>query len=98
MADTFCARAMFGSISTTTTTTRQFFSTKVQAVYEGGHTLDVWIDINDDGDTCWFGYGDYCNLEGMLGDYAYELPPIEDEAQNPSFVAFFNLLEPSQRS
>ena len=61
-------------------TTKQFLSTKVQAVDDGGHTLDVWIDINDDGDTCWFGYSDYCNLEGMLGGYAYDLLPIEDEA------------------
>ena len=61
------------------TTTKQFFSTKVHAVYEGGHTLDVWTDINDNGDKSWFGYSDYCNLEGMLGDYAYDhLPPIED--------------------
>ena len=59
------------------TTTKQFFSTKVHAVYEGGHTLDVWTDLNSDGDKCWWGYSDYGDLQGMLGDYAYELPPIE---------------------
>ena len=60
------------------TTTKQFFSTKVHAVYEGGHTLDVWIDLNSDGDKCWWGYSDYGDLDGMLSDYAYELPAIED--------------------
>ena len=51
------------------TTTKQFF-TKVHAVYEGGHTLDVWTDLNSDGDKCWWAcdYGD----RRAAGDYAYE--------------------------
>ena len=61
------------------TTTKQFFTTKVHAVYEGGHTLDVWTALNQDSDKCWVGYSDYGDLDGMLGDYAYELPAITDD-------------------
>ena len=60
------------------TTTKQFFTTKVHAVYEDGHTLDVWTDLNMDGDKCWMGFSDYCDLSGMLGDYAYELPEVNE--------------------
>ena len=62
------------------TTTKQFFSTKVHVVYEGGHTLDVWTDLNEDSDKCWVGYSDWSDLAGMLGEYAYdELPEIDEE-------------------
>tara|TARA_Y100001934_G_scaffold267443_1_gene348148 strand:- start:878 stop:1231 length:354 start_codon:yes stop_codon:yes gene_type:complete len=61
------------------TTTKQFFTTKVHAVYEGGHTLDVWTDLNSLGDKSWMGFSDYCDLEGMLGDYAWELPDLAED-------------------
>jgi hypothetical protein len=61
------------------TTNKQFWWTKVHAVYEGGHTLDVWTDLNCDQDKCWMGYSDYGDLAGMLGDYAYDLPKIADD-------------------
>ena len=54
------------------TTTKQFFSTKVHAVYEGGHTLNVWTDVNSEGDKSWMAFSDYCNLGEMLNDYAYD--------------------------
>ena len=54
------------------TSNRQFFSTKVHAVFEGGQTLDCWVDVNDSEDGRWFGYSDYGNLSDMLDEYASE--------------------------
>jgi hypothetical protein len=61
------------------TTNKQFWWTKVHAVYEGGHTLDVWTDLNSCQDKCWMGFSDYGDLAGMLGDYRYELPKVADD-------------------
>ena len=59
------------------TTNKQFWWTKVHAVYEGGHTLDVWTDLNSEDDKVWMGYSDYCDLASMLDEYSYdELPKI----------------------
>ena len=62
-----------------TTTNKQYWFTKVHAVYEGGHTLDAWADLNSEDDKCWMGYSDYGNLSDMLGEYAYDLPGIADD-------------------
>ena len=61
------------------TTSKQFWWTKVHAVYEGGHTLDVWTDLNSDQDKCWMGYSDYGDLAGMLDDYRWELPDVGED-------------------
>ena len=60
------------------TTSKQFWWTKVHAVYEGGHTLDAWADLNSEDDKCWMGYSDYGDLGDMLSEYAYDLPEIAD--------------------
>ena len=61
------------------TTNKQFWFTKVHAVFEGGHTLDVWAGLNSQGDKCWLGYNDWCDLDEMLGEYAFELPRVPND-------------------
>ena len=65
-------------------TNKQFWWTKVHVVYAGGHTLDVWIDLNDCEEKCWMGYGpepdcsrlDYEDLSSLMYHYRSELPDI----------------------
>ena len=35
------------------TTNKQYWFTKVHAVYEGGHTLDAWADLDTYSDKCY---------------------------------------------
>ena len=61
------------------TTNKQYWFTKVHAVYEGGHTLDIWADLNSEDDKCWMGFSDWGDLGDLLSDYAFTLPEIADD-------------------
>ena len=44
----------------------------VHAIYDGGDTLDCWLDVRD-GERRWIGNSDWGSLSEMLEEYAYDL-------------------------
>ena len=45
---------------------------RVHAVYDGGETLDCWLDVRDD-ERRWVGHSDWTSLSDMLDEYSYEI-------------------------
>ena len=45
---------------------------RVHAIYDGGDTLDCWLDVRDD-ERRWIGNTDWGSLSEMLEEYAYDL-------------------------